>query len=117
MEDHRHIFRWQIMREGKVQLDAGNRTVDCFIRDINLKGIQISVPERLPEQVGIKMNLQINFLDLDVEVAVQWEKQEDGQHVYGLSFQKIPDKDKNRIYEYVSLHFPQQLKKQWFGNS
>ena len=116
MEDHRHIYRWQIMREGKVQLDTGNRTVDCFIRDINLKGIQISVPEKLPECAGLRMNLLINFLALNVEVLVQWEKQEDGQHVYGLSFQKIADEDKNRIYEYVSHHFPHQLRKQWFGN-
>ena len=117
MGDHRQIYRWEIMREGKLQLDTGNRTVDCFIRDINLKGIQIAVPEKLPESADLKMNLLISSLDLNVEVVVQWEKQEDGQHVYGLAFQKIADEDKTRIYEYVSHNFPHQLRKQWFGNA
>ena len=116
MDEHRQIHRWQVMRGGKLQLDMGDRIVDCFIRDINLKGIQISTTERLPEQVDLRMNLLISALDLDVEVVVQWKKQEDDQHVYGLSFHKIADADKTKIYEYVSYHFPNQLKKQWFGN-
>ncbi len=118
MEERRQIHRWRVMRDAKMQLDGDDRQVDCCIRDINYKGMQIAMSEKLPERSPLRMNLLIDqVLNLAVDALVPWERKEDSRHIYGLSFCQIADEDKTQIYQYVSSHFPHQLKEQWWGHA
>ncbi len=117
MQERRQIHRWHVMREACFQIDGDERTVACSVRDINFKGMQISLSERLPGKTSLRMNFIIDqVLNLDVEAAVPWSLKEGGRHIYGLSFRQIADDEKAKIYEYVSTHFPHQLKEQWWGH-
>ncbi|MBF0122001.1 MAG: PilZ domain-containing protein [Candidatus Omnitrophica bacterium] len=117
MEERRQTHRWRVMRDAKLQTDEDDRVVDCCVRDINFKGMQIAMSEKLPQQASYKMDLLIDqVLNLAVEAVVPWHRQEEGQHVYGLSFRRIADEDKTQIYQYVSSHFPHQLREQWWGH-
>ncbi|MBF0569646.1 MAG: PilZ domain-containing protein [Candidatus Omnitrophica bacterium] len=118
MLERRKTHRWQIMRDARVKLDGEVRSVDCYIRDISYRGMQIASAFRLPQWPNLKMNVEIdNSLLLTLEAAVPWRKGEAGDYVYGLSFNRIRDEQKNEIYEYVCSHFPLQIKEQWRGSA
>ena len=118
MEERRQIHRWRVMRDAKLQFDGDDRMVDCCIRDINSKGMQISMTERLPEKSSLRMNLLIDqVLNLDVDAVIPWRTKEDSRNIYGLSFRQIADEDKTQIFEYVSSHFPRQMREQWWGHA
>lgn len=118
MQERRQIHRWRIMRDARLQLDGDDRMVDCCVRDINSKGAQISMDAILPEKSALRLNLLIDqVLNLDVEACIPWKQEEGGRHIYGLSFRQIMDEDKTQIYQYVSSHFPHQLREQWWGHA
>ena len=42
-------------------------------------------------------------------------KEDQGRYVYGLSFSKIEDDDKDRIYQYINTNCYDQFKDKWWA--
>jgi len=117
MPDRRHISRWQTDCSAKVKFAGAEKSVACKIRNINFKGLQISLGHRLHKDTLLKLH-SISLSDqccLDnVEVWVVWCKSRDLVHTYGCYFSKIKDGDKEKIYKFIHANYPQQLHKIWW---
>jgi c-di-GMP-binding flagellar brake protein YcgR len=109
----------------------------CVIEDMHLKGMRVSFnkplprpthaedPHRLPslaedshrsqEPVRMSFAMGDNFDFIKIEATIPWTKEEQGRYVYGLSFSRISDEDKNRIYQYTNINCYDQFKNQWWG--
>lgn len=116
MDERRQLPRWQVKREVKVWLPQMQQLSQCMIEDINLKGMCASFSQRLPQEGPVHMSLGLEEDSdiMDLEVNLPWAKEEQGRHVYGMSFSKIADLDKERIYQYINSHCSRQLKDKWF---
>ncbi|MEI6438366.1 MAG: PilZ domain-containing protein [Candidatus Omnitrophota bacterium] len=115
MNDRRQVPRWQIRKTASVAIDGSPGTARCCVEDINLKGMCLSLPQRLPQGRDIKMAL--NFDDdlvMDVAVTVPWVRELPGRYAHGLSFTRILDRDRENIYKYVNDRFPQLLREGWW---
>ena len=117
MDERRLLPRWQVNREAKVWLTQTQEFSQCIIEDINLKGMCASFNNRLPKEEPLNMSLALedNSNPLRLEVNLPWVRETEGRYVYGMSFSKILDPDKDRIYEYINNHCSEQLKDKWWG--
>lgn len=114
MQEHRHISRWQINRPAKVRLVGAQVFTNCIIKDINFKGMQISLGIKLPKDTFLKLNLILSEeFSLDVEAWVVWHRTIDGFNLYALYFSKLRDLDKEKIYKFTQRYVPQEINKQW----
>ncbi len=116
MQDRRGIPRWQIRQKVPVRLKDSGLWDDCCLEDMNLKGMCISLPQQLPQEAGvlrINIGLKSDF-NLDVEARLCWEREVNGRYLYGMSFSKIMDEDKEEIYQYLSNHCLEQFKGRWW---
>ncbi len=117
MDERRQLPRWQVKRETKAWLPQMQEFSRCIIEDINLKGMRASFTQRLPQEQSVNMSLDLedkcDFMKL--EVSLPWVREDQGRYVYGMSFNKIKDSDKDRIYQYISSHCSQQLKDKWWA--
>ena len=112
MRNRRHTKRWQINRETKVKLAGAQAFAQCFIKDINLKGLQISLRLKLPQETFLKLNLILtDEFNLKIEAWVVWHRNIGGFNVYGLYFTKINEQDKEKIYKFVYKYLPQEISK------
>ena len=109
-QNRRIAGRWKICMQAKAQLEGSEGWRDCIIADINFKGMQIFLQEKLPADsyIRLKIMLSQDFV-LAVEVWVAWSKTQEGRHSYGLVFSKIQDSDKERIYQFIQRNFPKQI--------
>lgn len=117
MGERRNLPRWQVDREAKVWMPQTQEFGICVIEDINLKGMCASFFKRLPQEQPLKLSLILedNFDFMKIEALVPWSKEEQGRYVYGLSFSKITDMDKERVYQYISSHCSKQFKDKWWA--
>jgi hypothetical protein len=117
MDEHRKLPRWQVKREAKVWLPGMQESSQCIIEDLNLKGMRASFDKRLPQErsVGMSLALEDKSDSIKLEVSLPWGKEDQGRYVYGMSFDKITDPDKDRIYQYISDHCSEQFKDKWWG--
>lgn len=115
MTERRQLSRWQVNKEAKVKLEGAAAFASCSLKDINLKGAQISLALKLPKDAFLKLNLVLaeDFI-LSVEVWIVWHKMIDGHNLYGFYFSKIKDADKEKVYQFIRHNFPEQLTKQWW---
>ena len=114
-QNRRITGRWKVWMQAKVQLEGRDEYCDCVIADINFKGMQISLQEKLPADTHIKLKLALApDLVLAVEVWVAWSKTQESRHTYGLVFSKIKDSDKEKIYNFVYKKTPHAIIKQWW---
>lgn len=118
MLERRRFIRWQIDRQAKVTLPDQKTSVDCQVKDISYKGVQISLVGHLEKDKYIDLSISLSYnCTLNVEAWVTWHKTIDGHNLYGLYFSKIKDQDKERIYQFIRSNFNEQLKKQWWQGS
>lgn len=115
MDEKRRYARWQVNRHAKVKLAGAQTFASCKIHDIGLKGLKISLPLKLPPDtfLNLKIVLSDEFI-LDVEAWIVWRKGIEGVNVYGLYFSKIPDEDKEKVYQFMRRYFLKQMSKQWW---
>jgi len=115
MPERRRYVRWQINYPAKIKLSGAEAFSLCQIHDLSFKGAKISFSFKLPPDTffQLKILLSDDFI-LDVESWVVWHKTVDGYYVYGLYFNKIPDKDKEKIYQFIRKNFLKELSKQWW---
>lgn len=113
-EIRRRFIRWQISQPAKVTV-GGAVAKDCLVKDISLKGLQVSLDERFesgkPLHLKVALDEEIFF---DVDAWPVWEKNGSNIHTYGVYFTRISDKDKDKIYQFVKNMHPEQIKKVWW---
>jgi len=115
MQDRRRFVRWQIDRQAKIKLEGAESFADCHIKDINLKGLQISLGLKIQKDTFLKFNLYLTEeTSFDIEVWMVWHKSIDGVNIYGLYFTKIKDSDKEKIYQFTRRYFSKEINKQWW---
>ncbi len=116
MQDNRRALnRWSIKRPAKVRIEDHLNFEDCYIDDLNFKGLRMSLSERLPLDSSVRMTLSFtDSLDFEVEAAIPWTRESEGRYIYGLLFTRIKDVDKERIYKYIYSNCFEQLKNQWW---
>lgn len=116
MRERRHCARWQINRQAKVRLEGTEEFVDCQVKDIGFKGLQMVLGLKLPQESFLKLSVILSEeFTLDIEAGVVWQRSIAGLiNFYGLYFTKIKDQDKEKIYKFVYKHFPLQITKRWW---
>jgi len=115
VKDRRHYIRWEINKNAKLKLADSRAFIPCQVKDVNLKGIQIALRMKLPQETILKMSIALSEeLILDVEAWVAWHKTMNGFHLYGLCFSKIKNQDKEKIYKFVYKSFPQEATRKWW---
>jgi hypothetical protein len=84
---------------------------------MHLKGMRISFDKRLPHQKNIRMSFAIgdNYDFIKFEAEISWMKEDQDRYVYGLSFTKINDEDKDKSYQYISANCSDQFRKSWWA--
>ena len=117
MDDRRQLPRWEINKEAKVWLPQTQDFSCCIIEDMHLKGMRVSFNKPLPQSWPLKMSFAIgdNFELIRVEVMIPWAKEEQDRYVYGLSFSKLADCDKDKIYQYINTNCYDQFKDKWWA--
>jgi len=65
----------------------------------------------------LKMTFTIGHegYSIKIEAEIEWSKQETGCYVYGLSFHKIDELEKERMYQYINGNCYDQFQEQWWG--
>lgn len=115
MEERRRFTRWQIGKQARLKVDGNDAPVDCYIADVSLKGLQLRSPRQLEQGIPIKLNIAISYeFMLNVEASVAWHRVSNEDNIYGISFTRIRDADKEGIYRFVHNNFPEQLTQQWW---
>ena len=110
MKERRHDSRWQINREAKVKLEGAHTFTKCSVKDINFKGLQISLGLKLPKEAFLKLTLVLSEeFTLYIEAWVVWRKCINRFNIYGLYFTKINEQDKEKIYKFVYKYLPQEV--------
>jgi len=114
--NRRGIPRWQVNQQAKIKIGENPDFVACQIRDLNLKGIQVALEEKLGEDKFLKLSLILSseFSLSDIEAWVAWHKVLEGINIYGLYFNKLKGSDKEQIYKFTYKYCSQEVKKQWW---
>lgn len=116
MYDRRRFVRWQINKQARVKMDGAVAFAQGLVRNINFKGLQLSLKIKIPEDKFLKLTLVLTQdFTMEVEVWVTWHKVFDGYNNYGLYFTKIRDSDRERIYILIRSDYPEQINRQWWG--
>ncbi|TBR15083.1 PilZ domain-containing protein [bacterium] len=111
MQEKRWNVRWQVNREGNINLLNEPSDIACSIRDISIAGARIYSSQRLPDN-NLSMGLRIaNEVSLDnVKASVIWRKEENGGSVYGLAFNNLGEINKDKVYDFVYKSISQDKK-------
>jgi hypothetical protein len=96
-------------------LSGAQNYTECVVKDVSMKGIQVSLPLKLPPETFVKLSITLsdNF-NLDLEVWVAWHRTVGDHNVYGLYFNKIKDADKDKLYQFIRNNFPEEIARQWW---
>ncbi len=115
MQSRRLGIRWQTNKPAKVKLEGAEDFVNCMLSNISLKGLKITLTEKLPIDKFCKLDLILSDkFSLNIEVWVAWHKTISDLNSYGVYFKKMKDSDRENIYKFIRSDFPEQLKKQWW---
>ncbi len=111
-QDRRNIVRWPVNVDAKLKVADSSALLPCQIKDINLKGIQISLAEKLEKDKFLKLSFFLpESIVLDVEAWVAWQKVIDNVNIYGIYFSKIKGSEKEKIYNFVYKYCGDKVKK------
>lgn len=117
MEEHRRNARWQINQEARFSLlEEKPVLLEGMVDDIALRGAKVSLKQKLPNTptLSLKMSIWPGLILNGLEITVAWRKETQDVNAYGLSFDKIRDLDKQKIYDFVSDNFMQEITKHWW---
>ncbi|MBU1727241.1 MAG: PilZ domain-containing protein [Candidatus Omnitrophica bacterium] len=116
MQIQRRFNRWQVDYKTRVRLNEASDFVECAINDISYMGARICVPVKLPRDTFIELHFELSAeFVLDVEAWVVWQRAVDGHNIYGLYFTRVKDTDKEKIYQFVRKHAPQEIGTKWWS--
>jgi len=115
MYDRRRLNRWQLGKQAKIRLEGQEDFADCYVSDLNLKGLRLICAQKLERDKYAQFTLELDKeFSFEVEVWVAWHKAMEGRQIYGLYFSKIKDSDKERIYQFIQRYFPAKIKQLWW---
>lgn len=117
MEERRRNGRWQINQEARISLlEEKPVLLEGTVDDITFRGAKVSLKQPLPEKPTLSLNISIwpGLVLSGLEVIVAWRKETEETNTYGFSFNRIKDIDKQKIYDFVSENFPQEISRQWW---
>lgn len=109
-KEKRQVPRWKISAPAKIRLTCNDDYLACEIKDLNLRGFCLVIPERIPEGCA---GLELCFNDdyaFGIGITVNWHEKIDGKHTYGMRFTKLRDQDKERIFRMMQERFPTHLR-------
>ena len=110
MTEKRKIPRWEVNKPVKLQLEGAVVFAECFLKDINFKGLKIIFDLKLAVDSYIRFNLKLSDeYSLECETWVAWHKAIDGRSTYGLYFTKLKDADKEKIYKFIYHNVPEEI--------
>jgi PilZ domain len=117
MDERREIPRWEIKKESKAWIPLSQGFSHCMIEDMHLKGMCVSFSRRLPEMHTIRMSFTLgdDFDFIKIEAQAPWMRVYQDRYVYGLSFTKIAEEDKDRILQYINTNCYDQFKNKWWA--
>ena len=115
MDERRQVPRWQINREAGVSINGEAGVGHSLVENINLKGMCLTLPDRLPQLGSTQLSLTIeDGLFIDVDVRVPWVREHNGRYRHGVFFYRIKDQDRESIYKYVNRRFPELFQHCWW---
>ncbi|MBN2831413.1 MAG: PilZ domain-containing protein [Candidatus Omnitrophica bacterium] len=117
MEERRTIPRWEINQEAEVTFEDGACAIPCVVEDINYRGMRVSLRRNLFDDVfsSFKLALGIDF-EINASASMAWRNQRDDINTYGLSFNRVDDLTRVRLWDYIRSRFPDLVSKQlWSG--
>ena len=116
MQERRQLPRWRIGKSAQVKLGIEENPRAGHIEDMHLKGMCVSLPEALSQDQPVAMSVAIgNYLEFEIEAKVTWLKVQGERCIHGVSFNKILDVDKEKIYGYISRYCSKQFKDRWWA--
>ncbi len=117
MDERRQLPRWEIKKEAQVWIPLTHGFNHCIVEDMHLKGMRVSFNKQLPHQKNIRMSFSIgdNYDFIKIEAEIPWMKEDQDRYVYGLSFSKIDDVDKDKISQYINTHCYDQFRNKWWA--
>ncbi|MBU3934122.1 MAG: PilZ domain-containing protein [Candidatus Omnitrophica bacterium] len=118
MEEKRRYRRWEIGKAAQCRFQE--KALSCSLEDISLKGGKV-VLQAAGAGLGESCELTITIADelepMNIACDIAWQRKGEKEIELGLYFTRIRDRDKERIFNYVFEHFPQQLIKQWWSGT
>ena len=115
MDEQRGVPRWRIKEAMKVLFEEKFQFDDCMVEDMNLKGMRVSLPARLPQHSFARLGLELSRdTSVVVDVYILWVKEEGGRYTHGFEFNRMKDEDKDKIYQYINDHCMKQLEARWW---
>ena len=117
MDERRQLPRWEVKKEVKVWVPLLQAFSHCVVEDIHLKGMCVSFKKQLHNEKPLRMSFALgdNYNFIKIEADVPWEKRDNDKFVYGLSFNRIDEQDKEKLYQYINSNCYNQLKDKWWG--
>ena len=103
--EKRLLPRWNIQASAKIKWQGAKDYVACEVRDLNMRGFCLALPEKLAEyntRAELYFNEKYFF---DIEISVTWHKEAQGKQVYGIKFLKVRDSDREKIYQMMKENF------------
>ena len=105
MLERRKLARCPVNQQGVLKLEQATKGSFCQIKNINVKGVEITLNTKLPQDSALKINLRLaDNYTIDAEIWVAWHKVVNGINHYGIYFSKIKDADKDKIYKFINKY-------------
>lgn len=115
MDERRVTPRWQINQQAELTVENGVKPIPCVVEDISYRGMRICLKRNLFDDVFSNFRLALGAgFEFDLNASVAWRTQTDEQNIYGLSFNRIEDSLKHRIWDHIKNNFPNLLAKHWW---
>ncbi|MFH0827358.1 MAG: PilZ domain-containing protein [Candidatus Omnitrophota bacterium] len=119
--EKRDLKRWNTDWPARIRINYKNsiKNFDCFIKNINFKGLQVYLKNDLPDLKVLKCTIILPSSDtFSVKTQVAWKQVcEDGFRLYGLDFVGAKDSDKERIYQIINKNCYPELVKTWWQDT
>jgi len=122
-QEKRNFVRWRLQKPARYKLPNQEEERMALLRDISFLGAQISILENLRLNEKLDMLLEIpdeeNAISCQAKIVWQDFVEESGKRhfVCGVSFTRIEDKDKEKIFKYVWSTTPDEIRKRWWDGA
>ncbi len=103
--EKRLLPRWKIQAPAKIKWPTAKDYLPCEVRDLNMRGFCLVLSEKL---IVYNTRAELYFNEkyfFDIEIAVTWHKEAQGQQLYGIKFVKVRDSDREKIYQMMKENF------------
>lgn len=114
-KERRQFVRWKLNWQSRIKLTDEPDCLECRLKDISYKGLQMSLEKRLPRDIFINLTIELSpEFSFTLEAWVAWHRVVHGVDTYGLYFTKCCDSDKDKIYQFLRRYFPQEINRRWW---